>query len=54
LSVHIYDLSMNVAGGDQNAYASALVLVGLLFLINSLATWCLSKGSWRCQGKVGL
>lgn len=38
LSVHIYDLAMNVAGGDANAYASALVLVVLLFIINSLAT----------------
>ncbi len=37
LSVHIYDLSMNVAGGDANAYASALVLIVLLLAINSLA-----------------
>ena len=54
LSVHIYDLSMNVAGGDQNAYASALVLVGLLFIINSLATWCLRSGSWLNFRKVGI
>lgn len=38
LSVHIYDLAMNVAGGDANAYASALVLVVLLLIINSLAS----------------
>lgn len=38
LSVHIYDLAMNVAGGDANAYASALVLMVLLLIINSLAT----------------
>jgi phosphate transport system permease protein len=37
LSVHIYDLSMNVAGGDRNAYGSALVLIALLTLINSAA-----------------
>jgi len=37
LSVHIYDLSMNVAGGDANAYASALVLIILLLIINSIA-----------------
>jgi phosphate transport system permease protein len=37
LSVHIYDLSMNVAGGDANAYASALVLIVFLLVINSLA-----------------
>jgi phosphate transport system permease protein len=37
LSVHIYDLSMNVAGGDASAYSSALVLIILLLLINSTA-----------------
>lgn len=37
LSVHIYDLSMNVAGGDANAYTSAMVLVMLLLIINSIA-----------------
>ncbi len=37
LSVHIYDLSMNVAGGDANAYSSALVLILLLLIINSIA-----------------
>lgn len=39
ISVHIYDLSMNVAGGDQSAYASALVLIVLLVVINSAAIW---------------
>jgi phosphate transport system permease protein len=39
LSVHIYDLTMNVSGGDQNAYASALVLIILLIAANSLALW---------------
>ncbi len=37
LAVHIYDLSMNVSGGDQAAYASALVLIGLLIVINAVA-----------------
>jgi phosphate transport system permease protein len=37
LSVHIYDLSMNVAGGDANAYSTALVLIILLLIINSIA-----------------
>jgi phosphate transport system permease protein len=37
LSVHIYDLSMNVAGGDANAYASALILIVLLIIINGMA-----------------
>jgi phosphate transport system permease protein len=34
LAVHIFDLTMNVPGGEQAAYASALVLVGLLIVIN--------------------
>ncbi len=39
LSIHIFDLSMNVSGGDANAYASALVLVILLLAINGTASW---------------
>ena len=38
ISVHIYDLTMNVAGGEPNAYASALVLLGMLMMINLLTT----------------
>ncbi len=37
LSVHIYDLAMNVPGGDANAYASALVLIVLLLIVNTIA-----------------
>jgi phosphate transport system permease protein len=37
LAVHIYDLSMNVAGGDAHAAASALVLVALVACANLLA-----------------
>ena len=37
LSIHIYDLAMNVAGGNERAYAAALVLVILLLSINGLA-----------------
>ncbi|RMF37554.1 MAG: ABC transporter permease subunit [Planctomycetota bacterium] len=37
LSVHIYDLAMNVPGGDVSARATAVVLVGALLLINGLA-----------------
>lgn len=36
LSVHIFDLAMNIPGGDQRAYASALVLVVMLFVLNTL------------------
>ncbi len=37
LSVHIYDLSMNVTGGDQNAYRSAFVLLIFVLVINFVA-----------------
>ncbi len=39
LSIHIFDLSMNVPGGDARAYASALVLISLLFAITTLSAW---------------
>lgn len=47
LSVHIFDLSMNVSGGDANAYASALVLVILLLTINSTVSWLATYGLHR-------
>lgn len=34
LSIHIYDLSTNVPGGNPNAYATALLLLVMLFAIN--------------------
>ncbi|RME66098.1 MAG: phosphate ABC transporter permease PstA [Alphaproteobacteria bacterium] len=37
LAVHIYDLSMNVTGGDANAYASALILIMLVLAANGTA-----------------
>lgn len=39
LSIHIFDLSMNISGGDANAYGSAFVLIALLLGINSTAAW---------------
>ncbi len=39
LSVHIYDLAMNVPGGAGAAYASALVLIALLVAINLITSW---------------
>lgn len=45
MSVHIYDLAMNVPGGERNAYASALVLVVLIVAIN-LATHA-AIARWR-------
>ena len=35
LSVHIYDLAMNVPGGDARAYTTAFVLVVVLLALNS-------------------
>lgn len=37
LAVHIYDLSMNVTGGDSAAYASALTLVTVIIIFNMMA-----------------
>jgi len=34
LSIHVFDLAMNVPGGERNAYGSALVLIGLLLAIS--------------------
>lgn len=45
LSVHIYDLSMNVPGGERNAYTSALVLMALILGINA-ATHAAAR-QWR-------
>ncbi|MDP1569353.1 MAG: phosphate ABC transporter permease PstA [Vicinamibacterales bacterium] len=39
LSIHVYDLAMNVPGGEAAAAASALVLVALLLAINVVTTW---------------
>lgn len=39
LSIHIFDLAMNIPGGESHAYATALVLVILLVIINSSISW---------------
>lgn len=39
LSVHIYDLAMNVSGGESYAYASAVVMLGFLVVINGGISW---------------
>jgi phosphate transport system permease protein len=39
LSIHIFDLAMNVPGGDANANASTLTLVALILVINAVATF---------------
>ena len=43
LSIHIYDLAMNVPGGDPNAYTTAVVLVALLLIINTTAAWAANR-----------
>jgi len=48
LSVHIYDLAMNVPGGEGNAYATALVLIVLLMAINGTASW--AAEAWLGKG----
>jgi phosphate transport system permease protein len=45
LSVHIYDLAMNVSGGEGMAYASALVLMVLLIVLNRSARWLSQRWS---------
>jgi phosphate transport system permease protein len=43
LAVHIYDLAMNVPGGNPNAYATALVLMSLLLIINCSSSWIAAR-----------
>lgn len=42
LSIHIYDLAMNVAGGNERASAAAAVLVALLLVVNLASRWLLT------------
>ncbi len=47
LSIHIYDLAMNVSGGETNAYATALILLVLLLVINLVAQWLSHRFLYR-------
>ncbi len=49
LSVHIYDLAMNVPGGMPRAAATGLVLVAILVILNLLVRrWLrLAQGAWQ-------
>jgi phosphate transport system permease protein len=47
LSVHIYDLAMNVSGGDGMAYSTALVLMVLLIVLNRSAMWVSRRWSLK-------
>ena len=44
LSIHIYDLTMNVPGGDINAYKTSLVLIVLILATNTFINTLLK--SW--------
>lgn len=45
LSVHIYDLAMNVPGATGRAYGTALVLIGILLVLNAAAVGLLHRWS---------
>ncbi len=51
LSVHIFDLAMNISGGESHAYASALTLVIILVVINSIISWL---GEWFRRDRLQL
>ena len=51
LSVHIYDLAMNVPGGSPHASATALVLVMLLLIINVTTLGTVAR--WRHRRMTG-
>ncbi len=44
VSVHIYDLAMNIPGGEQYASATALLLIAALLFINGLTHFMLRRG----------
>lgn len=50
LSIHIFDLSMNVSGGEPQAYATAVVLIAALLVINFTASWMTEH--WLHREKV--
>lgn len=43
LSIHIYELAMNVPGGEDNAYATAVTLIALILIINIVASWAADR-----------
>ena len=53
LSVHIYDLAMNVPGGGTRAYAAACVLVGMLLVINGATALLLKVAGFRIAPQYG-
>ncbi len=53
LSVHIYDLAMNVPGGGSRAYATACVLVAILLGINMATSLLLRMTGLRHRSETG-
>ncbi|MBE9153329.1 phosphate ABC transporter permease PstA [Cyanobium sp. LEGE 06113] len=51
LSVHIYDLAMNVPGGEARACATAVVLVALLLLCNGLTMLLATRWQGSTAGR---
>ncbi|GAA4425459.1 phosphate ABC transporter permease PstA [Bremerella cremea] len=51
LSVHIYDMAMNVPGGNSQAYATALVLIVMLLIVNMTVVSLIRLGSNRISGR---
>jgi phosphate transport system permease protein len=49
MSVHIFDLSMNVGGGDAAAYATSLTLVLVLVVINGCANYLTKSRAMRIR-----
>ncbi len=50
LAVHIYELAMNVPGGESQAYATGVVLLGALLLINLLTALLGRRYGAQVQG----
>jgi phosphate transport system permease protein len=50
LSVHVYTMAMDVAGGEPSAYGAALVLVVLLLVINAVVS--LAAGRTRAGARA--
>ncbi len=53
LSVHIYDLAMNVPNGGSQAYATACVLVMLLLAINATTAFLLRVAGFSRRPAMG-
>lgn len=53
MSVHIYDMAMNVPDGSSRAYGTACVLIVLLLIINATAVLLMRLAGLRLQPHTG-